>query len=82
MENKRKQKDDLFALIKLGNTLKVKSFLDCTSDEENQNSLKKSFSTLIDSKVSSMPQSSLFSCMEIRKKFIDDIILFEPLLHN
>ena len=81
MENKRKQKDDLFALIKLGNTLKVKSFLDCTSDEENQNYLKEPFSTLIDSKVSSMPQSSLFSCMEIRKKFIDDLILFEPLLH-
>ena len=74
-------KNDLFALIRLGNVKKVESFLDYTFDEDNHDFTKGTSSTLIVSEENIIRQSSLFSYAETRKQFIDDVIVFEPLLH-
>ena len=81
MGDENRLKNDLFSLIRLGNVKKVESFLNYTFDENNNDFTKEISSTLIVSEDNIIRQSSLFSYAETRKQFIDDVIVFEPLLH-
>lgn len=63
--------------------MKVKSFLSDEFDDEKINHKNGNLSTLFMDKNNLMlSSSSLFYSIEKRKLFIDDIILFEPLLHS